>query len=111
MSGIKLKSYSDFVIGKYRSRKDVVRREDVKEEQVMAALGKSKTFNVRDWFGGTETHIFTIVDIEKTEYGDYIYTIKCDDDAVPTRYYPRVRDIVESYNNIAHPLGYSIISA
>ena len=111
MNGIRIKSCGEFVIGKYRSIKDVVRRKDVKEEQIMAALGKSKTFNVRDWFGGTNTHTFAIVDIEKTKYGDYIYTIKCDDDHVPTRYYPLVGDIVDSYNTIAYPVSYSIISA
>lgn len=111
MNGIKLKSCGEFVIGKYRSRKDVVRRKDVTEEQIMAALGKSKTFNVRDWFGGTDTHTFTIVDIEKTKYGYCIYTIKCDDDAVPTSYFPDVRDIVDSYNTIAYPISYSVLSA
>lgn len=84
MNGIRIKSCGEFVIGKYRSRKDVLRRKDVAEEKIMAALGKSKTFNIRDWFGGTDTHTFAIVNIEKTKYGDYIYTIKCDDDAVPT---------------------------
>ena len=72
MNGLKLKSCGEFDIGKYRSRKDVLRRKDVKEEQIMAALGKSKTFNVRDWFGGTDTHTFAIVDIAKTKYGDYM---------------------------------------
>lgn len=32
MNGIRIKSCGEFVIGKYRSRKDVVRRKDVKEE-------------------------------------------------------------------------------
>ena len=67
MNGLKLKSCGEFAIGKYRSRKDVLRRKDVKEEQIMAALGKSKTFNVRDWFGGTDTHTFAIVNIAKTK--------------------------------------------
>ena len=111
MNGIIIKSCGEFVIGKYRSREDVVRRKDVKEEQIMAALGKSKTFNVRDWFGGTDTHTFAILDIEKTKYGDYIYTIKCDDDAVPTGYYHDVRDIVDSYDTIAYPVSYSVLSA
>lgn len=111
MNGIRIKSCGEFVIGEYRSIEDVVKRKDVKEEQIMAALGKSKTFNVRDWFGSANTHTFAIVDIEKTKYGDYIYTIKCDDNAVPTGYYPDVRDIVDSYNTIAYPVSYSIISA
>lgn len=111
MNGIRIKSCGEFVIGKYRSRKDVLRHKDVAEEKIMAALGKSKTFNIRDWFGGTDTHTFAIVNIEKTKYGDYIYTIKCDDDAVPTGYYPDVRDIVDSYTTIAYPVSYSIISA
>ena len=105
-----IKSCGEFVIGKYRNRKDVLGRKDVAEEQIMAALGKSKTFNVRDWFGGTDTHTFAIVNIDKTEYGDYIYTIKCDDDAVPTGYYPDVRDIVDSYDTIAYPVSYSVLS-
>lgn len=110
MNGIKIKSHGEFVIGKFHSRKDVLRRKDVTEEQIMSALGKSKTFNVRDWFGDTDTHTFAIVDIEKTKYGHYIYTIKCDDDCVPTGYYPDVRDIISSYNTIAYPISYSVIS-
>ena len=110
MNALRIKSHGEFVIGKYRSREDVLRRKDVTEEQVMSALGKSKTFNVRDWFGGTDTHTFAIVDIEKTKYCDYIYTIKCDDDCVPTGYFPDVRDIVESYKTIAYPISYSVIS-
>lgn len=111
MNALRIKSHCEFVIRKYRSRKDVLRRKDVTEEQVMAALGKSKTFNVRDWFGGTDTHTFAIVDIEKTKYGDYIYTIKCDDDGVSTGYFPDVRDIISSYNTIAYPISYSVLSA
>ena len=111
MNALRIKSCGEFVIGKYRSREDVLRRKDVTEEQVMAALGKSKTFNVRDWFGGTDTHTFAIVDIEKTKYGDYIYTIKADDDAVPTGYFPDVRDIISSYDTIAYPISYSVLSA
>lgn len=109
MNGFRIKSCGEFVIGKYRSSKDVLRRKDITDSQVMSALGKSKTFNVRDWFGGTHTHTFAIVDIEKTKYGDYIYTIKCDDDAVPTRYYPLVGDIVDSYTTIAYPVSYSVL--
>ena len=110
MNALRIKSCGEFVIGKYRNRKDVLRRKDVAEEQIMAALGKSKTFNVRDWFGGTYTHTFAIVDIDKTKYGDYVYTIKCDDDAVPTRYFPDVCDIVDSYDTIAYPVSYSVLS-
>lgn len=102
MNVFRIKSCGEFVIGKYRNRKDVLRRKNVTEEQVMAALGKSKTFNIRDWFGGTDTHTFAIVDIEKTKYGDYIYTIKCDDDAVPITYFPDV--------TIAYSISYSVLS-
>ena len=109
MNALRIKSCGEFVIGKYRNRKDVLRRKDVAEEQIMSAIGKSKTFNVRDWFGGTDTHTFAIVDIDKTKYGDYIYTIKCDDDAVATGYFPDVRDIVDSYNTIAYPVSYSVL--
>ena len=110
MNALRIKSCGEFVIGKYRNRKDVLRRKDVAEEQIMAALGKSKTFNVRDWFGGTDTHTFAIVDIDKTKYGDYVYTIKCDDDCVPARYFPDVSDIVDSYDTIAYPISYSVLS-
>lgn len=109
MNGIRIKSCGEFVIGKYRSSKDVLRRKDITDSQVMSALGKSKTFNVRDWFGGTHTHTFAIVDIEKTKYGDYIYTIKCDDNAVPTRYFPDIRDIIDDDTTIAYPVSYSVL--
>lgn len=111
MNALRLKSCGEFVIGKYRNSKDIIRRKDVTEEQVMSALGKSKTFDVRDWFGGTDTHTFAIVDIEKTKYGDYIYTIECDSDDVPTSYFPLVADIVNSDDTIAYPVSYSVLSA
>ena len=110
MNALRIKSCGEFVIGKYRNRKDVLRRKDVAEEQIMAALGKSKTFNIGEWFGGTDTHTFAIVDIDKTEYGDYVYTIKCDDDCVPIVYFPDVRDIIDSYDTIAYPVSYSVLS-
>lgn len=111
MNTIRIKSYGEFTLGKYRNSKDILRRKDIADSQVMAALGKSKTFNVRDWFGGVDSHTFTISDIEKTEYGDYIYTIKTDDSNVPTRYFPDIRDIIGDDNTIAVPVSYSVLSA
>ena len=111
MNTIRIKNYGEFVLGKYRSSKDILRRKDITDSQVMAALGKSKTFNVRDWFGGVDSYTFTITDIEKTEYGDYIYTIKTDDGNVPARYFPNIMDIVGDNNTIAVPVGYSVLSA
>lgn len=107
---LRIKSCGEFVIGKYRNRKDVLRRKDVPEEQIMATLGKSKTFNIRDWFGGTDTHTFAIVEIEKTKCGDYIYTIKDDDDCVGSTPSPNINDIVASYATIAYSVTYNILS-
>lgn len=84
MNTIRIKSYGEFVLGKYRNSNDIVRRKDVTDSQIMAALGKSRAFNVRDWFGGVNNYTFSIANIIKTEYGDYIYTIKCNGN-VPDR--------------------------
>lgn len=111
MNTIRIKSYGEFTLGKYRNSKDVLGRKDITDSQVMAALNKSKTFNVRDWFGGVDSYTFTITNIEKTKYGDYIYTIKTNDGNVPIRYFPDVRDIVGDNNTIAIPVGYSVLSA
>ena len=46
MNTIRIKSYSEFVIGKYRNSNNTLRRKDVTEEQIMAALGKSKSFTL-----------------------------------------------------------------
>ena len=107
MNGLKLKSCGEFAIGKYRSRKDVLRRKDVKEEQIMAALGKSKTFNVRDWFGSVDLVTFTITNIERDRYGHYIYTIKSSQ-SVNKDYFPSILEICEDYENVVSPISYSV---
>lgn len=111
MNTIRIKSYSEFVIGKYRNSNDILRKKDITDEQIMSALGKSKTFAFRDWFGDVDSYTFTITDIEKTEYGDYIYTIKSDSDNVPVRYFPTIIQIVDGDDTVAAPVGYSVLSA
>lgn len=111
MNTIRIKSYGEFVMGKYRNSNDILRRKDITDEQIMSALGKSKTFNVRDFFGGIDCYTFTITDIEKTKYGDYIYTIKSNGNDVPVRYFPTIIQIVDGDYTVAAPVGYSVLSA
>lgn len=108
---VRFESCNEFVVGKYRNDKDILKRKDITEEQIMSALGKSKTFKVRDCFGGIYSHKFTIIDIEKTEYDDYIYTIESSGDYVPNRYFPSPYKIVGLCPNVAIPISYSIIHA
>ena len=68
---IKVKACNEFVLGHYRKSSDAKSAKAFSEEQIMNALNKSKSFNVRDWFGGTYTHTFAIVDIDKTKYGTF----------------------------------------
>lgn len=100
---IRIKACGEFVIGKYRTRKDVLRRKDVREEQIMSALGKSKTFNVRDWFGDVNTNTFIITNIDKTKCGGYVYTIDYDPN-LPTTHSPNI-------NTIAYSISYNVLSA
>lgn len=77
----------------------------------MDAIGKSKMFNVRDWFGYVDEVKFTITNIEKTKYDDYIYTIESNRDNVPVRYFPSPHKILIDNNNIASPISYGVIEA
>lgn len=108
MSTIKVKSCNEFCIGHFKSRSDVKRSKDIEESLIFNALNKSKEFSVRDWFDDHTDTIFTITNIEKTKYGDYIYTIESN---VPCNknYFPSVLMICEDFEDIASPTSYSIL--
>lgn len=105
MPTIKVKAGSQFCIGHYRKASDAKYLKEIDESLILNALGKSKCFNVRDWYDGITYTNFTITNIEKDEYGDYIYTIESN---VPTNkdYFPTVLDICEDYADIASPISY-----
>ena len=110
MKTIKIKTYGRFVFGHYRNDKDILRRKDITDSQIMDAIGKSKVFNVRDWFGYVDEVKFTITNIEKTEYGDYIYTIESNRNNVPVEYFPSLHQILIDNDTIASPISYSVLS-
>lgn len=104
---IRIKACNEFVLGHYRKSSDAKPAKSFSEEQITNALNKSKSFNVRDWFGSTILVTFTITNIERTEYGDYIYTIKSSR-TINKDYFPSILDICKDYENVASPISYSV---
>ena len=101
---IKVKALNEFVLGHYRKSSDA---KAFSEEQIMNALNKSKSFNVRDWFGSVDLVTFTITNIERDRYGHYIYTIKSSQ-SVNKDYFPSILEICEDYENVVSPISYSV---
>lgn len=110
MNTVRIKTYNEFVIGHYRNNKDILKRKDITDGQLISAVGQKKFFCIEDWYGNRIHAKFTISKIEKNEYGDYIYTISSNKD-VPERYFPSPYEIIDCVPNIAAPIGYSIIRA
>ena len=97
-----VKSYDDFVLEKYVHSQDRKPVSAFTENQIMNAIGLSKTFSVRSWFGYVDEVNFTIVDITKNKDGDYVYTIDASMQ-VPDEYFPLVAQICEGHKNVAFP--------
>lgn len=104
---IKIKACNEFVLGYYRKSSDAKPAKSFSEEQIMNALNKSKSFNIRDWFGSVDLITFTVTNIEKDKYGYYIYTIKSSQ-IINKNYFPSVLEICQDYSNVASPISYSI---
>ena len=104
---IRIKACNEFVLGHYNKLSDAKPAKSFSEEQIMNALNKSKSFNVKNWFGTTILVTFTITNIEKDEYGYYIYTIKSSR-IVDAKYFPSILDICKDCDNVASPISYSI---
>ena len=104
---IKVKAHNEFVLGHYKKSSDAKFVKAFSEEQIMNALNKSKSFNVRDWFGSVDLVTFTITNIERDRYGHYIYTIKSSQ-SVNKDYFPSILEICEDYENVASPISYSV---
>ena len=103
---IKIKAFGKFVLGNYIKSSDAKSIREFSEEQIMNALNKSKSFEVRDWFGGVTTITFTITNIEKDKWGNYIYTIKSNKNT-SENYFPSILDICRDCENTASPISYS----
>lgn len=104
---VKFHAYNEYVLGEYRTYSDAKYVKNFTEEQIMNALHKSRAFDVADWFGRTIRVNFTITNIEKDKYGDYIYTVESDEN-IPKRFFPPVYDICEGLENVALPISYSL---
>lgn len=104
---IRIKACNEFVLGHYRKASDAKPAKSFSEEHIMNALNKSKSFNVRDWFGSVDLVTFTITNIEKDKYGHYIYTIKSSQ-TINKNYFPSVLEICQDCGNVASPISYSI---
>lgn len=105
---VKFQSCNEFVLGEYYSRKDVKRASAFTEEQIMQALGKSKEYNVRDWYGSVDEVTFTISSITKDKYGDYIYTVESSQ-RVPERFFPTPYDICIDYGDLVCAISYAML--
>ena len=106
MKEIKVQAHNSYVLGEYRHQTDEKNVSNFTEEQIMAALGKSKEYSYTDWFGSTYDVTFTITNIEKNKYG-YVYTIRCNEH-IPTRFFPLVYDSCKGNDNIALPISTSV---
>lgn len=104
---IRIKAYTEYILGHYKKSSDAKHIKAFSEEQIMNALNKSKSFNVRDWFGSIDLVSFTITNIEKDRYGHYIYTIKSSK-SINKTYFPSIIEICEDFDNVASPISYSI---
>ena len=102
---IKIKAYYDYVLEDYIKSSDRKSVREFTEEQIMNALNKSKSFEVRDWFGDITTITFTITNIEKDKWGNYIYTIKSNKNT-SENYFPSILDICRDCENVASPISY-----
>ena len=102
---MEIKAWNEFVLGHYKKSSDAKFVKAFSEEQIMNALNKSKSFNVRDWFGSVDLVTFTITNIERDRY--YIYTIKSSQ-SVNKDYFPSILEICEDYENVASPISYSV---
>ncbi len=102
---IKIKAFYDYVLGDYVKSSDKKSIREFTEEQIMNALNKSKSFEVRDWFGGVTKITFTIANIEKDKWGNYIYTIKSNKNT-SENYFPSILDICRNCENVASPISY-----
>ena len=102
---IKIKALSDYVLGNYVKFSDRKSVREFTEEQIMNALNKSKSFEVRDWFGSVTKITFTITNIEKDKYSNYIYTIKSNK-RTSENYFPSILDICRDCKNVASPISY-----
>ena len=94
-------------MGHYKTSSDAKPAKAFSEEQIMNALNKSKSFNVKDWFGSVAFITFTITNIERDEYGYYIYTIKSSQ-TINKDDFPSVLKIYQDYDNVVSPTSYSI---
>ena len=101
---IKVKACGEFVLGHYRKLSDA---KAFSEEQIMNALNKSKSFNVRNWFGSINLVTFTISNIERDRYGHYIYTIKSSQ-VINKNYFPSILEICADYENVVSPIACSV---
>ena len=102
---IKIKAFYDYVLGDYIKSFDRKSIREFSEEQIINALNKSKSFEVRDWFGDVTTITFTITNIEKDKWGNYIYTIKSNKNT-SENYFPSILDICRDCENTASPISY-----
>lgn len=101
---IKVKACGEFVLGHYRKLSDAKSVKAFSKEQIMNALNKSKSFNVRNWFGRIELVTFTITNIERDKYGHYIYTIRSNR-TINANYFPSILEICQDCENVVSPLA------
>lgn len=103
----RLKASGRFVLEHYKTDSDAKSAENFSEEQIMNALNKSASFNVKDWYGNIQLVTFTITNIEKDKFGCYIYTIKSSH-SINKRYFPLISQICDNCTNVAFPTLYTM---
>ena len=100
------KSGHDFVKGIYQNDSCRLRGRQITLEDLKPLIGKSKTFQIQDWFGGWEKVKFTIQNVVETRY-HFEYHVQASS-YVPERMCPTIYQIVKDLDIIA-PISLRVV--
>ena len=99
-------SGSNFVKGIYWNDSCVLRGRQITLDDLKPLIGKSKTFQIQDFFGNWEEVTFTIQNVVETRY-HFEYCVKASS-YVPDRMCPTIYEIVKDLDIIA-PLSLCVV--
>lgn len=109
---IKVSNYGyNWVKGIYKNSDSELKGIKITLQDIQFLIGKSRTFNVCNFWGGSELIKFTITKIEETEFGYFIIHIAASNNC-PDRFYPSISEILgddAETNNWLFPISYQIL--
>lgn len=101
-----MQSGINFVKGIYQNDSCKLRGRHITLEDLKPLIGKSKTFQIQDYFGGWEDVTFTIQNVVETRY-NFEYYVKASS-YVPDRMCPTIYQIVKDMDLIA-PISLCVV--